>query len=114
VARYGQRRQGPIYSEVEPGDVPSLLESGVDVDFGEMEREIDALHELQERKVLDLARRLNAGLTQEDVKNPHDFPELHDPDWHYADGVLHGIASVRSLLAARRARRDARPDGGDD
>ena len=38
----------------------------------------------------------------EDVRNPHDFPELHDPDWHYADGVLAGIQSVATALRAMR------------
>jgi hypothetical protein len=67
--------------------------------------ELDALlasmEELQTSKVLDLARRLKPGLTLEDVRNPHDFPELLDPDWHYEDGVLTGIQSVRTALRAR-------------
>jgi hypothetical protein len=54
--------------------------------------------------VLDLARRLRPGLTFEDVQNPHDFPELDDADWHYADGVLAGIASAKSMLAALAQR----------
>jgi 8-oxo-dGTP pyrophosphatase MutT (NUDIX family) len=53
-------------------------------------------------KVLDLARRLRSGLTGEDVASPHDFPELADPDWQYADGQLAGI---RSVLAALRLQR---------
>lgn len=56
---------------------------------------------LQERKVVDLARRLKPGITADDIKNPHDFPELDDPDWHYEDGVLTGIQSVRSAVRAR-------------
>ncbi len=68
-------------------------------------QEIDTLlasmEELQTSKVLDLARRLKPGLTLEDVRNPHDFPELLDPDWHYEDGVLTGIQSVRTALRAR-------------
>jgi hypothetical protein len=47
---------------------------------------------------------LKPGLTLEDVQNPHDFPELDDPDWHYADGVLAGIASVKTALAALKKR----------
>ena len=60
-----------------------------------------------------------AGLTLEDVRNPHDFPELGDPDWHYEDGVLTGIQSVRTALRARAAGADragqtkgAGPTGG--
>jgi len=63
-----------------------------------------AMEDLQREKVLDLARRLKPGLTLEDVQNPHDFPELDDPDWHYEDGVLTGIQSVRAALRARRKR----------
>ena len=67
--------------------------------------ELDALladmEDLQIGKVFDLARRLKPGLTLEDMRNPHDFPELNDTDWHYEDGVLTGIQSVRSALRAR-------------
>jgi hypothetical protein len=69
-------------------------------------REVEALvgdvEELQLRKVVDLARRLRPGLTAEDIRNPHDFPELGDPDWQFEDGVL---AGVQTVLAAIRARR---------
>jgi 8-oxo-dGTP pyrophosphatase MutT (NUDIX family) len=64
------------------------------------------MEDLQARKVIDLARRLKPGLTAEDIKNPHDFPDLDDPDWHFEDGQLAGIQSV---VAAVRALR--RPDG---
>ncbi len=70
---------------------------------------VDAIHELQKmeelqgRKVIDLARRLKPGLTSDDVKNPHDFPELDDPDWHYQDGVLTGVqAAIAALRALAR------------
>jgi ADP-ribose pyrophosphatase len=66
-----------------------------------MERLVLTLEELQRQKVLDLARRLRPGVTPEDMRNPHDFPELGDPDWQYEDGVLAGIQTV---LAAVRAR----------
>lgn len=69
-----------------------------------IEELIVKLEELQAKKVIDLARRLKPGLTTEDIKNPHDFPELDDPDWHYEDGMLTGIQSV--LSAIRSARRN--------
>jgi hypothetical protein len=75
----------------------------------EVEELVAQLEELQRGKVLDLARRLRPGLTLEDIANPHDFPELGDPDWQYQDGTLAGIQSV---LAAVRARR--REDEGGD
>lgn len=70
------------------------------MDWERIEKVIGEMEELQTKKVLELARRLKPGLTLEDVKNPHDFPELDDPDWHYADGVLTGIQSVASALRA--------------
>ena len=57
-------------------------------------------------KVFELARRLKPGITHEDMRNPHDFPELADTDWHFEDGVLSGIQSV--LTAVRARRRDGR------
>jgi (2Fe-2S) ferredoxin len=99
VARHPDAPPGAIISDVEPEHAARLHDGAEPSTF---EREIDALEELQKRKVLDLARRLKPGLTLEDIQNPHDFPELADTDWHYADGVLAGIQSVRSALRARR------------
>jgi hypothetical protein len=76
-----------------------------------MERLVTELEELQRQKVVSLARRLRPGLTAEDVRNPHDFPELSDPDWQHADGVLVGIQSV---LAAVRAQRREDEDAGNE
>jgi hypothetical protein len=99
----------PILMEVTPADASGLLEasarSGPEVrspvvDLDRFVHELDALEELQREKVVALARRLKPGLTLEDVQNPHDFPELDDRDWHYADGLLAGIASVRATLRA--------------
>jgi hypothetical protein len=69
----------------------------------ELLSEIEAL---QEKKVIELARRLHPGLTHDDIKNPHDFPELNDPDWHYADGVLTGIQTVKMAVLARMKERE--------
>ncbi len=69
--------------------------------WGEIEEIVQAMEELQRGKVIDLARRLKPNLTMEDIRNPHDFPELDDADWHYEDGVLTGIQSV--LVAVRAA-----------
>ena len=56
---------------------------------------------LQKDKVFALARRLRPGLTWEDIRNPHDFPELGDPDWQFEDGVLAGIQTVLTAIRAR-------------
>lgn len=101
VARYAPPSSGAIYAEATPDDARELLASpDADDAHRELDREIDALEELQRSKVLALARRLKPGLTLEDIQNPHDFPELDDSDWHYADGVLAGIQSVKSAARA--------------
>jgi hypothetical protein len=61
---------------------------------------IAAMEDNQRQKVIDLARRLKPGLTAEDIRNPHDFPDLDDPDWHFEDGQLTGIQSVQFALRA--------------
>lgn len=69
---------------------------------------------LQSSKVIDLARRLRPDLTPEDIRNPHDFPELNDLDWHYADGQLTGIQSVLMAVRAMQNReRDTNGSSGD-
>jgi hypothetical protein len=72
---------------------------------------IETMEEHQKAKVIDLARRLKPGLTAEDIRNPHDFPDLDDPDWHFVDGQLTGIQSVG--FAIRSLSRDLLPDGGE-
>ena len=62
------------------------------------------MEQLQAKKVIGLARRLRPGLTPEDIRNPHDFPELDDPDWHFEDGQLAGIQGVVAALRALRER----------
>lgn len=70
---------------------------------------LDAMEETQKAKVIDLARRLKPGLTAEDIRNPHDFPDLDDPDWHFEDGQLTGIQSVQ--FALRSLSRELLCDG---
>jgi hypothetical protein len=70
---------------------------------------VATMEEQQKAKVIDLARRLKPGLTAEDIRNPHDFPDLDDTDWHFLDGQLTGIQSVG--FAIRSMSRDLLPDG---
>jgi hypothetical protein len=75
----------------------------------EAESLLESMAAQQENKVLALARRLRPGLTAEDVRNPHDYPELKDSDFNYEDGLLAGL---QYALAALRAKiRDAQRAG---
>jgi hypothetical protein len=76
--------------------------------WDEVEQLVRDLEEHQTGKVLELARRLRPGLTLDDILNPHDFPELCDPDWQFEDGMLTGIQSVAAALRLRR--REGRSD----
>jgi hypothetical protein len=69
---------------------------------------LGAMEAAQAEKVIALARRLKPGLTAEDIRNPHDFPDLDDTDWHFEDGQLAGIQAVRFAIAT--LRRDLLPD----
>jgi ADP-ribose pyrophosphatase len=71
---------------------------------------LEQMEDAQRGKVLDLARRLIPHLTAEDIRNPHDFPDLADPDWHFEDGQLTGIQAVRFALVGLRNRREGSND----
>lgn len=77
------------------------------VEWSAIETMMSEMEELQTRKVFELARRLKPNLTAEDMRNPHDFPELGDTDWHYEDGILTGIQTARTALAALKNRTSA-------
>lgn len=66
--------------------------------------DLHAMEELHKEKVITLARRILPQLTAEDIRNPHDFPDLVDPDWHFEDGQLSGVQAV--LFLVRKLRRD--------
>jgi hypothetical protein len=84
---------------------PSLDPATLDYLLDELARR----ERLQHEKVVALARRLRPDLTPDDLMNPHDFPELNDPDWHYADGELAGLQSIVALLRRVRRNKDSGP-----
>ena len=67
---------------------------------------LSEMSEMQERKVLALARRIVPQVTPEDLRNPHDFPRLHaNAEFNYEDGILAGLRAAE--IAVRAARRRA-------
>jgi hypothetical protein len=62
------------------------------------------LVELQHKKVLELANKIHPGLSSEDIRNPHDFPDLiADSGWNFEDGILSGLKSAHMALRAKIA-----------
>ncbi|AUX46163.1 uncharacterized protein SOCE26_076680 [Sorangium cellulosum] len=91
-----------------PDGAPSATHSPAEL-FRRVFELLSAMEDAQRAKVIGLARRLLPTLTAEDIRNPHDFPELDDPDWHFEDGQLAGIEAVR--FALRGLASDVLGDG---
>jgi len=67
----------------------------------EMERLLEEMIAQQRARVLAHARRLNPKLTDDDVQQPHDFPELAgSAEWNYEDGILAGYLAVQAAMRA--------------
>ena len=67
----------------------------------ELEKLFEELIAQQKRRVLEHARRLNPQLTEDDVQQPHDFPELAgSAEWNYEDGILAGYLAVQAAMRA--------------
>jgi hypothetical protein len=69
------------------------------------QRALDVLEELiayQKKRVLELAQRLHPGVTEEDVRNVHDFPGISsDPIFQFEDGQLTGYVAAKIALKSR-------------
>lgn len=60
------------------------------------------IEEGQYQKLLKLARQFRPNLTEEDLLQPCDYPELENhPLFRYEEGVLEGIKTVQMALLAR-------------
>ena len=67
---------------------------------------VDEIAQAQRQRLLALGRKIRPNLTEEDLLQPNDYPELEsDPLFRYEEGVLEGILTVRMALLA--AARDA-------
>jgi hypothetical protein len=70
--------------------------------LGAVDRLMLELIVLQGTKVLDLANKIHPGLSSEDIRNPHDFPDLiADSGWNFEDGILSGLKAAHMALRAK-------------
>jgi hypothetical protein len=55
----------------------------------------------QQAKVLRLAREAVPNISPEELRNPHDFPQLKEhPTFEFEDGILAGLISANVALRA--------------
>ncbi|MFN0064764.1 MAG: hypothetical protein ACKVOH_00855 [Chlamydiales bacterium] len=62
---------------------------------------LDELVALQEKTLLKMGRQFVPTLTEEDVLQPMDYPQLeYNAPFRYEEGLLAGMHSVRSAVLA--------------
>jgi hypothetical protein len=65
------------------------------------ERLFDEMVRLQHQKVVRLAREVLPYVSEEDLRNPFDFPQLREhPTFEYEDGLLNGLLAAQVALRA--------------
>lgn len=63
---------------------------------------LDELIEGQQKKVLKSGRQIIPHLTQDDIMQPNDFPELEfHPIFRYEEGTLDGIRVAKAAILCR-------------
>ena len=61
----------------------------------------DELIALQRKKVFNCALRILPHLTEDDILQPNDFPQLEmNPHFRYEEGVLEGLMTARTAYLA--------------
>jgi len=72
-----------------------------------MRSELDLIEELiqgQKEKLLKTARRILPHVTDDDLLQPNDFPELEmHPHFRYEEGILDGLQVAKTALLALNA-----------
>ncbi|MES2272640.1 MAG: hypothetical protein V4487_00410 [Chlamydiota bacterium] len=67
----------------------------------QVEKLLEELIEGQKKKVLTTALRIIPQVTEDDLLQPNDFPELEfHPHFRYEEGILDGLQVARTALLA--------------
>lgn len=65
---------------------------------------LDELIENQKRHLLKTARQIVSHVTDDDLLQPNDFPELElHPHFRYEEGLLHGFQAAKAAILAESA-----------
>lgn len=66
-----------------------------------MENLLEEQIELQKKKLYDLAQKIIPYLTEDDLLQPNDFPQLENhPLFRFEEGFLMGLMSAKAFLLA--------------
>lgn len=66
-----------------------------------IEKTLDELADYQKKRLIKVARELVDNITEEDVLQPFDYPELENsPIFRYEEGVYSGILSAKAAVMA--------------
>jgi hypothetical protein len=80
-----------------------------DIDRVTARAALDLIEELiaaQRARVLEQARRIRPGMTEDDLRSAPDLAEVQaDPGYRYEEGQLAGLVSARIALQARLVGR---------
>lgn len=64
-----------------------------------IEKLVEELIEGQQKKLLQVGRKIVPHLTSDDILQPNDFPELElNPVFRYEEGILAGMQSMQAAL----------------
>ena len=70
-----------------------------------VERLLEEMISAQRQRLMALARRLEPGLSPDDLLQPHDHPLLAaSPDFNFEDGILAGYLAFRAAFRASREK----------
>ncbi len=66
---------------------------------------LDELIEGQKKKLFSTARRIIPHITEEDLLQPNDFPELEfHPHFRYEEGILDGLRVAKTAILAQKRK----------
>jgi hypothetical protein len=69
---------------------------------------LEEIIQLQKKSLLNYARAIIPNLTEEDILQPNDYPQLENhPIFRYEEGVLAGMQSIQTALRGFFKDKDA-------
>lgn len=68
----------------------------------EFQKLFEELIEGQQKKLFQMARQIVPNLTEDDLLQPNDYPDLeYNPLFRYEEGVMEGLKTAQMAIGAR-------------